>query len=208
MPYTNVHEAERPAVSQFGLPRGLAGRLAGAVMAVENRTANRLVVDTLDPGSEDFVLEVGCGPGVALAQLAERARFAAGVDPSDVMVAQAQRRLRRAVASGRAEVCRAEAAWLPYDDDFFTSALALHTIHHWACVKAGLHELHRVVAPGGRVVLAERLARPGRDPHARGFSEADAAAFEEQLARSGFTGIARADHRLPRETLAIYTAQA
>ena len=200
--------AEKPVASQFGLPRGLAGRLAGAVMALENRTASRLVADVLDPGSEDFVLELGCGPGVALARVAERARFTVGADPSAVMVAQAGRRLRRAVASGRAEVCRAEAAWLPYDDDFFTCALALHTIHHWPCVKAGLRELHRVVEPGGRVVLADRLARPGRDPHARGFSEADAAAFEHVLARSGFGAIERVDHRLSRETLAVYTARA
>jgi len=203
-----VHAVEVPAGSQFGLPRGRAGRLAGAVMAFENRKANRLVVDVLDPGSEDFVLELGCGPGVALAYAAERARFAVGVDPSEVMVAQAQGRVRRAVESGRAEVCRAEAGFLPYDDDFFTCAFALHTIHHWPCVKSGVRELHRVVEPGGRVVLADRLARPGRDPHARGFSEGDAAAFEELLGRSGFTEIARTDHRLPRETLAIYTAVA
>ena len=167
----SVQAAEHPASSQFSaLPRGHAGRLAGAVMALENRTANRVVVEVLDLGRRNFVLELGCGPGVALAQLgAEQARFTVGADPSDVMVAQARRRLRSAVERGRAEVCRAEAAWLPYDDDFFTCALALHTIHHWPCVSRPGCESCTASSCPGRSRRPGRPARPAwpRSPRAR-----------------------------------------
>src|SRR4051795_1950697 len=117
--------------SQFGCPRGPLGHLAGSIMALENRRANRLVVDSLDPQPDDYVLEVGCGPGLAVLQAAARAKFAVGVDPSTVMVAQARRRNRSAIRDQRAEINVASAADLPFDDDFFTSAFAIHSVHHW-----------------------------------------------------------------------------
>ena len=179
------------ATAQFGHPRGRAGRLVGAVMALENRRANRLVVDLLDPGPADFVLELGCGPGVALAEVAQRARFTVGADASEAMVAQARRRLRRAIASDRAEVCRAEAASLPYDDDFFTRAFALHTIHHWECVTAG----SRSCAASSRRAAASSWPTGSRGRAATrtpgGSAKRLRPLSEELLGRSGFTGVAR-----------------
>ncbi|MCL4368055.1 MAG: class I SAM-dependent methyltransferase [Actinobacteria bacterium] len=101
--------------SNFGQPRGSLGRVAGWIMARENVRVNRLVVALLAIGPEDSVLEIGCGPGVALADAAGRASrgFVSGVDPSAVMVAQAERRCRKAIDSGRAEVRLAPAAALP-----------------------------------------------------------------------------------------------
>jgi SAM-dependent methyltransferase len=199
----------RPALhfsAQFGFPRGRLGRLAGAVMALENRRANRLVLELLDLQPDDYVLEVGCGPGVALAQAARMATFAVGADPSEVMVAQARRRCRAAIRAERAEVITASASELPFDDDFFTCAFAVHTMHHWPCLADGLLELHRVIEPAGRVALAGRVERPGRDPHANGAGEEELGAFAKLLAELGFTDIARSDHDLGRETLAVFRA--
>ena len=57
------------------------------------------------------------------------------------MVAQAQRRCRYAINAERAEVTIAPADELPFDDDFFTCAFAVHTMHHWPCLADGLREL-------------------------------------------------------------------
>src|SRR5436305_14483010 len=94
---------------QFGRPDGPVGSLAGAVMAVENRGVNLLVVEALGLRDEDRVLELGCGPGVALRAAANRAGFVAGADPSPVMARQARRRNRRAVRAGRVQVVTAPA---------------------------------------------------------------------------------------------------
>ena len=56
------------------------------------RTANddRWVFDLLQVHSSDRVLDVGCGPGVTLQLLAQRAHsgVVVGIDPSDVMLRQ------------------------------------------------------------------------------------------------------------------------
>jgi len=61
-------------VGQFGHPRGTAGTIAGWVMAHRrsNRERNSWVVSLLDVQPSDRVLEIGFGPGLAIAELSRR----------------------------------------------------------------------------------------------------------------------------------------
>ena len=66
----------------------------------------------------------------------------------------------RKVARGRARRPRlkfveAGAEQLPFPEFHFDAAMALMTLHHWADPSAGLTEVHRVLQPGGRLVLYE-----------------------------------------------------
>lgn len=194
-----------PLNSSFGQPRGSLGRLAGWIMARENVRVNRLVVEMLGIGIDDRVLEIGCGPGVALADAAGRASrgFVAGVDPSAVMVAQAKRRCRKAIAAGRAEVRLAPAAALPYAEGTFTRAFSVNALPHWPSAQEGFAELRRVLRPEARVVIALRKQRQSGsvDPHAHGATQEEVAALRETLEHLGFTGVDSQEHELGRETL-------
>jgi ubiquinone/menaquinone biosynthesis C-methylase UbiE len=189
----------------FGHPAGPLGALAGAVMALENRSVNRLVVDELEVGPEDRVLELGCGPGLGVAEATRRAThgLVIGVDPSAVMVRQARRRTRRA-AAGRVAVERASAEELPLPEAHVTCAFAVNSVQHWRSTADGLSELHRVLRPLGRFVLARRRRhgdRPGLHPHAHGATDVELDRFEEELRRAGFVELQRRDHRLRHQTL-------
>lgn len=196
--------------SNFGKPRGNLGRLAGWIMARENVQANRLVVELLAIGAEDHVIEIGCGPGVALADAAGRASrgMAVGIDPSAVMVAQAKRRCREAIAAGQAEVRCAPAAALPYADGSFTRAFSVNALPHWPSAREGLAELKRVLGPEARMVIALRKQRQcaGADPHAHGATEGEVAALCATLHDLGFREVESQDHELGRETLVTILA--
>jgi hypothetical protein len=56
----------------FGRPKGIVGRLGGMIMARVNRDAAAQVIELLDVRSDDKVLEVGFGPGVAIQLLLQR----------------------------------------------------------------------------------------------------------------------------------------
>ncbi len=116
---------------QSSRPAGWLGEIVARVMARETRPVNAFTLAQLPLEPNGAVLEIGCGHGLALAELASRTTqsFAAGVDPSDVMVRLASRRLRRAIAAGRAQVREAEAARLPFEDARFDAALAVHVLY-------------------------------------------------------------------------------
>lgn len=95
-------------VAQFKRPRGIFGGIAGLIMAhrPSNIRRNNWTVDLLGLEPDLAVLELGCGPGLALLRCAERmpAGRVMGLDHSEVMVRQARRRLSRSIRDGRAEV--------------------------------------------------------------------------------------------------------
>ena len=68
-------------VRQFHRPTGFAGRAAGWVMATRgsNRKRNVWAVGLLDVQPDDRVLEIGFGPGVAIAELRASRATRAGV---------------------------------------------------------------------------------------------------------------------------------
>jgi 16S rRNA C967 or C1407 C5-methylase (RsmB/RsmF family) len=94
----------RRVARAFAQPRGLSGSAAGWIMGhrYSNVRRSRWVVDLLDVQPTDHVLEIGFGPGVAIAELAERvtAGRVVGVDSSPVMLRQARRRNAAAIAAG------------------------------------------------------------------------------------------------------------
>ncbi|MFD9030781.1 methyltransferase domain-containing protein [Streptomyces sp. NPDC059567] len=98
-----------------------------------------------EPGTS--VVDVGCGAGRAVAELAERGVKAVGVDPSERMIA---------VARGRwpeADFRIAGAYELPLPDASVDGYRADKVFHELDEPERALAEAHRVLAPGGRILL-------------------------------------------------------
>ena len=175
------------AVSQFGEPRGPKGWLAAHLVARLTGEANRWMVECLQVGPHDRVLDVGCGPGLAVAVAARvTAGPVVGVDASDTMVRLARRRNRAAIRQGRVEIRRADAARLPYPDGHFTRAGSLNSLQFWTSPQDGLAELYRVLEPRGRVAVV--LMARSDDPPGPGMP----AWMEETMDRvrtAGFAGL-------------------
>jgi ubiquinone/menaquinone biosynthesis C-methylase UbiE len=183
-------------------PAGALGWLAGHIMAWRNTAMNRLAVEVLGVGPDDRILEIGCGPGRAIAMLAARAPqgFVAGVDPSPVMLRQARRRNRRAVAEGRVALLQGAVSRLPCPDGSFTRALAVNIFHHWPDPEADLREVARVLRPAGRLLLGLRMPHPWRRFMAPpGLTPEEIATAEALAHRAGFHDVRREVRRLERD---------
>jgi SAM-dependent methyltransferase len=138
-------------------PSGWLGEIVARVMAFDTAHANRIVVERLAVEAGEAVLEIGCGHGRTLARVARTpCSFLAGIDPSEVMVRLARRRLRRWIEAGRAEISLAASSALPYPDARFDAALAVHVLYFWKDPIGDLREIRRVLRPGGRLLLGYR----------------------------------------------------
>lgn len=118
-----------------------ADRLPGA------EELRSLSYDLLGAGPGTSVVDVGCGAGRAVAELAERHVRAVGVDPSERMIAIARDRWPRA------DFRIAGAYELPLPDASVDGYRADKVFHVLAEPARALAEARRVLAPGGRIVL-------------------------------------------------------
>jgi SAM-dependent methyltransferase len=145
---------DHPITSPFALPDGWPGRLAGRFMLWTNRQDE--LVDVLDLRPGQRVLEVGYGPGGLIRLLARRAERlqVIGVDPAAAMRDLASRTNRAAVRDGRVELRLGTADDTGLDDASVDRVVSVNNVGLWPDLDAGVRELHRVVRPGGTVVLA------------------------------------------------------
>jgi SAM-dependent methyltransferase len=148
---------------QAALPRGVVGRVVGAIMARLNADMEYRSVAMLEARGEERVLEIGYGPGIGVRALvtALPRGTVAGIDPSTVMRAQAQRRVARA---GAVELRVGEVSSLPWPDASFDGVIAVNNAQFWPRPDSDLAELLRVLTPTGRAVIALRVG--GRQGHA------------------------------------------
>ena len=135
--------------------------------------------------------------------------YLAGIDPSEVMVRLARKRMRRWIDAGRAEVSLASSAKIPHPDGRFDAALAVHVVYFWTQPLADLGEIRRVLRPGGRVVLGYRprdeqtlASLPATVYALRSVDE-----IEKLLAESGFVEIHSAERSIGKARYAYSQAR-
>ena len=127
-------------------------------------------------GRESTVLDVGCGTGNYLLALSEIVGCDCwGVDPSEAMLAEAQRRLIKA------HLFHASAERMGLPTGQFDFVFAVDVVHHLADRPRSFRECFRILRPGGKLCLVTESAEMirHREPHATYFLDA----VEIELAR-------------------------
>jgi len=100
------------------------------------------------------ILDVGCGTGYLLGQLAARAPQAsvlAGIDAAPAMIEVAQ----SMATDGRVRFVVGTAERLPWPGQTFDLVVSTTSFDHWADQQAGLAQCARVLGPGGCLVLVD-----------------------------------------------------
>ncbi len=117
------------------------------------------------------VLDVGCGGGANMARLMNLFDnvHAYGLDHSSISVEKSKEINAAAVAQGRCHVIEGDVAALPYNNESINAATAFETIYFWPHVEAGLHEIIRVLTPGGIFMVCNET--DGRTIHQARWSD-------------------------------------
>jgi arsenite methyltransferase len=140
-------------VSQLEFDRRLIQRLERLYSTRDVLRRRELVRAALGARPGDRILDVGCGPGFYITELLEavgREGAVVGVDISADMLAVAA---KRAAGHGNVEFHEAGAASLPVPDASFERAVCVQVLEYVRDVPAALAEMHRVLRPGGRMLV-------------------------------------------------------
>lgn len=118
-----------------------------------NRQRNAWTIELLDLKPHDRFLEVGFGPGIALAMAAKRITTGriVGIDHSDLMRRQAAHRNAAAIADGRMALHCGGLDVLAHIDGGFTKVASANVVQFWDDPQTAFGALFRVMADGGRI---------------------------------------------------------
>ncbi len=181
-------------VRQFAKPSGAIGALAGHIMArrPSNRIRNQRTVELMGLQPDSRVLEIGCGPGLALANCAAKVTHGrvVGIDHSSIMIAQARQRLARTDQGARVELVVGGIKSLSGWPEEFDRTYSLNVIQFIAD-KAGF--FRRVIAALDNGGMCFTTYQPRLDNDASNGAAQMADEVEKEMIGVGFCKIGRAD---------------
>jgi SAM-dependent methyltransferase len=132
-------------------------RLEAAYLTPDVVEQRRRVVAMLSPREGEDVLDIGSGPGLLACDLAEvvgETGSVHGIDPSESMLALSARR-EPSAGSAPMRFSEGDALKLPFDDESFDIAVSTQVYEYVAEIGAALAEAHRVLRPGGRLLVLD-----------------------------------------------------
>jgi len=159
---TMVSEDHATSPAEFGTvdvsadPGGLIRFLDAASAIAGLRAAKAALMEQLVLGRARAALDVGCGSGGDVAEMARLmpdGTHVSGLDTSETMIAEARR--RTASLGTRVSWRIGDAADLPYGDRGFDACRAATVLQHVSDPARVVREMARVTRPGGRVGVLE-----------------------------------------------------
>ncbi|MBO4434896.1 MAG: bifunctional demethylmenaquinone methyltransferase/2-methoxy-6-polyprenyl-1,4-benzoquinol methylase UbiE [Bacteroidales bacterium] len=127
-------------------------------LGVDRLWRKRAIREIVD-GSQQRILDVACGTGdstiaIALAAGNSGTRVT-GVDISEGMMSLVMRKAAHEGVHDRIKLMKADAEALPFPDGSFHRVFCAFGIRNFEHKDIALQEFHRVIAPGGKVVILE-----------------------------------------------------
>ena len=171
----------------------------------------RLLIERLDVGEGQRVLDVGCGvfggPSIQLAAATGCEVDGITLEPSATALVP-----ERAAAAGVADKVRVHvgnATTLPFPDDSFDAGWLVESLIHVPDKEPVLREVRRVLRSGARIVIADFPAGERFSPVVRWvtdnhFVPVSAAELGRMLEEAGFADVAWEDHN---DTVAVPSFQ-
>jgi ubiquinone/menaquinone biosynthesis C-methylase UbiE len=113
------------------------------------------VVELARPQTDWVALDIATGSGHTALALAPHVKSVVGIDITAEMLREAEM-LKAESALGNVSFRPGDVHNLPFNDGAFQLVTCRRAAHHFSNIRRALEEIHRVLAPGGRVVIDDR----------------------------------------------------
>ena len=148
--------------------------------ALVKKYENELLLELLQPGPQEKILDVGCGTGIFTLNILEFGPRITGLDISYPMLKRAEQKAQgypfRAVAG--------DMRYLPFADECFDKAVSMTALEFIADARTAIEDLFRVTKRGGVVVVTTLNSRSPWAERRKKKADTGHALFQKMIFRS------------------------
>lgn len=130
-------------------PKGKLGNIQLKSMNKEHTPVSLWGLKHLDIKTDDVILDVGCGGGININRMAQKAKKVYGVDYSEESVKLSREVNEDYIKEGKVEVLEGNVQSLPFEDNTFDIGTAFETVYFWPDIEKCFGEVKRVLKPNG-----------------------------------------------------------
>lgn len=134
-------------------PQGKLGNMQLKSMNKEHTPVSLWGLKHLDISPGDVILDIGCGGGMNVNRMAQKAKSVYGVDYSIVSVNLSREVNEDLIRRGIVEIQEGNVERLPFDDNTFDIVTAFETVYFWPNIEKSFGEVKRVLKPGGTFLI-------------------------------------------------------
>ena len=178
---------------QLSYPSGWVGQLVVHLMNRENASMNQLALEQLPLQPGQHILEIGFGGGDFINCLFQTqiSLQITGIDPSSVSMAVVSKRFKQEIKQGKLNLQKSQAEVMAFPKQAFDGIATINTLYFWSDIGMVLQECHRILKPGGILVVAynSRAFLEQNQMTQYGFQGYEVKDFEAQMQDAGFSEI-------------------
>lgn len=143
-------------ITQCMKPHGEEGFETIENMNVNHKEISEFAFSIVDVGSDDNILDIGCGGGVNIEKFLKlTSGNVDGLDYSEVSVEASIKQNHIAVENGRCNVIQADVSDMPISDEKYDLVSAFETIYFWPEIGETFKEVSRIIKPDGQFMIAQ-----------------------------------------------------
>ena len=138
-------------------PSGWFGRIVmTAIFDRGNVFLNQFAHEMIAVRPDDRVLEIGCGPGNLIYELAPGIDNGSivGIDFSSTMVAIACKRNRHDIARGKVKIVQYDFDEMEFENESYTKVCSVNTLYFWPSPTETAAKIAELLQPNGTLILA------------------------------------------------------
>jgi SAM-dependent methyltransferase len=145
-------------------PTGRLGKFLIIAMNIRHYPLTDWGLSNLSIGKQDTILDIGCGGGGTVHQLAKIATNGKvyGIDFSDESVMVSRMTNKQFIQMGRVEIQQSPVSCLPFSDNKFDLVTAVNTHNYWPDLVSDMQEIFRVLKPGGKFIIIGSVYEGGK----------------------------------------------
>ncbi|MUP39702.1 class I SAM-dependent methyltransferase [Labilibaculum euxinus] len=137
-------------------PTGLFGRFyMSQIFKKGNLELNAFTKEILSITPNDNILEIGCGTGILLKEIADELKdgFIIGCDFSLPMVSIAKKNNEKHINNNKVVITIGNFEELAFDENYFDKIFSVNTIYFWKNPEATISKILKLLKPNGYLVL-------------------------------------------------------